>query len=301
MRTSAAINFARILVAVDGSENALRACSAAASITKSYSSEVTVLHVIPGASTATGPSGEEDYANSAKEAKKVIEKASSLVEKEGLKAIRKIRGTRTSVVQTITEFANSSKSDLIVLGTRGLGGFRRMLIGSVSSGVVAQAGCPVLVVRMRPSEESVQFKRILVSVDGSESASRAVTVAIDLCKRMAATLSVLHVMHIPSSVYSAAGPGLVPLDKIAREAMQEAEKFVSAAVSAAKEEGVEAKEEIVQDTQSPVWGITHYAEKNEIQLIVLGTRGLGGFRRLLLGSVAGGVVSYAHSSVLVVR
>ncbi len=256
---------------------------------KSYNSVVTVLHVIPAASIST------------EVAEKLVQKAASLAENEGLEVARKILRARASVVQTITEYADSSKSDLIVVGTRGLGGFRRMLIGSVSSGVVAHARCPVLVVRMTPSEDKVRFKRVLVGVDGSESASRAVMVAVDLSKRLAADLVILHVIHIASAIYSGGGVGLVPIDKIAREARLEAEKFVSAAASAAKEHGVEAKEETIQDMQSPVWEITHYAEKNGIELIVVGTRGLGGFSRLLLGSVAGGVVSYAHCSVLVVR
>jgi len=53
----------------------------------------------------------------------------------------------TSTVQGIVEFASNEKVDLIVIGTRGLSGFKRLLIGSVSSGVVAHAHCPVLVVR----------------------------------------------------------------------------------------------------------------------------------------------------------
>jgi nucleotide-binding universal stress UspA family protein len=301
METSGMISLGHIVVAVDGSENALRACSVAASLAKSYNSEMTVLHVVTAEGVFTGAEAEQYYTSSNKEAEKLIEKAASLAESEGLKVNRKILRARTSIVQTIAEYADSSKSDLIVVGTRGLGGFRRMLIGSVSSGLVANARCPVMVVRMTPSEETIQFKHVLVAIDGSESASRAATVAIDLSKKMVADLTILHVIHIPSSVYSSGGVGLIPMDRIVREAKQEAEKFVSAAASAAKERGVEAKGEIVQDTQSPVWEIIQYAEKNRSELIVLGTRGLGGFRRVLLGSVAGGVVSYAHCSVLVVR
>jgi nucleotide-binding universal stress UspA family protein len=52
-----------------------------------------------------------------------------------------------TVVQEIVDFASQEKVDLIILGTRGLGGFKRMLMGSVSNGVVNHAGCSVLVVK----------------------------------------------------------------------------------------------------------------------------------------------------------
>ncbi len=53
----------------------------------------------------------------------------------------------SSVVETIINHAAKEHVDLIIVGTRGLGGFKKMLIGSVSSGVISHANCPVLVVR----------------------------------------------------------------------------------------------------------------------------------------------------------
>jgi len=64
-----------------------------------------------------------------------------------VKAKPKTSETIGSVVQTITDYAVVEKIDLIIMGTRGMGGFKKMLLGSVSNGVVTHAHCPVLVVR----------------------------------------------------------------------------------------------------------------------------------------------------------
>ncbi len=72
-------------------------------------------------------------------------------------------------------------------------------------------------------------------------------------------------------------------------------------VKEAEDAGLKVRGEIVENAQSAVQAITEYASNSKIDLIVMGTRGLTGFRKLLLGSVSNGVVSHAPCSVLVVR
>ena len=100
--------------------------------------------------SAPSPSGEviqayEEYARKA--ALEVVGRAALLAEKRGVKVKPKTSETIGSVVQTITDYAAAEKIDLIVMGTRGMGGFKKMLLGSVSNGVVTHAQCAVLVVR----------------------------------------------------------------------------------------------------------------------------------------------------------
>jgi nucleotide-binding universal stress UspA family protein len=98
-------------------------------------------------------------------------------------------------------------------------------------------------------------------------------------------------------------PRIVPADMSAsREyAKQEAKIKVDSLVLQARNEGVDAKGKVLDKEGSPVKVILEYAEEEGVDLIVAGTRGLGGFPKMLLGSVSSGLVSHAHCGVLIVR
>ena len=151
--------------------------------------------------------------------------------------------------------------------------------------------------------ETKQFKRILVAVDGSENATHAARVAIALAKKFGAELIVCHVIPTPSYSLAQAGmvgPATIPSDYFAA-ARKDAKKVVDEAVRLAEMEGVKAIGVIRDNVFSVVEAIVNLAEDRNVDLIVIGTRGLTGFRRLLIGSVSSGVVSHAHCSVFVVR
>ena len=209
------------------------------------------------------------------------------------------------MVETIINYAAQEKTGLIVLGTRGLGGFRRAAMGSVSSGVAAHAPCATLVVRPRgkKEDEGLEIRRILVAVDGSQNAQRALEAAADLAKHLKAELRIAHVVYVPTLFWSMGVPGsAVPTDKIEEDAERVARELLAKAVKFAKDSGVkDVKDELVTDLVSPYQGIVQLAEHDDADLIVLGTRGLGGFRKLLLGSVANSILHYAGCSVLVTK
>ncbi len=156
-RHASGLPFQRILVAVDGSEGSARASEVAVDLAERLDAQLFVLNVYRGYPEymtlfprAPSPSGDairayESYARKA--ALEVVGRTLSMAEKKGVKAKPQTSGTVGSVVQAITDYATSEKIDLIVMGTRGMGGFKRMLLGSVSSGVVTHAQCAVLVVR----------------------------------------------------------------------------------------------------------------------------------------------------------
>jgi len=151
------LRFQRILVAVDGSEGSARASEVAVDLAERLDAQLFVLNVYRGYPEymtlfprAPSPSGDairgyESYARKA--ALEVVGRTLSMAEKKGIKAKPQTSETVGSVVQAITDYAASEKIDLIVMGTRGMGGFKKMLLGSVSSGVVTHAQCAVLVVR----------------------------------------------------------------------------------------------------------------------------------------------------------
>lgn len=281
------LTFKRILVAVDGSENSMEACSAAGRLAKVLRTRIDVVHVVPR--------GKDSYSRA--EASRMLGRACTLAS-DGVRAKGKIVEADGSVVDVLVNYASSRKSDLVIVGAKGSGAFRRLLLGSVSGGVVTHAKVPVLVVRSLASLKGPLFGRVLAAVDGSEASRMAVGMAAQLAKSIGIKLTILHVIFVPAAAYSSGSTAVTEVEKKARES---AEGYLSRAKETAEDYGVSVKPRIVEDLQSPIKGITEYATREQVDLIVMGTRGLGGFKRLLLGSVARGVVSYAHCSVLVVR
>ena len=149
------LKFERLLVAVDGSENAVRAAKAAIMLASKFEAELIVCHAIQAPFYSLTQDRLviprdvlKDYIIAAREdAKAMVGKLLQLAEAAHVKAISVILENTFSVVEAIVNLAATRKVDLIIIGTRGQTGFKKLLMGSVSSGVMNHAKCPVLVVR----------------------------------------------------------------------------------------------------------------------------------------------------------
>ena len=152
---------------------------------------------------------------------------------------------------------------------------------------------------MKQNQTEAKLRKILAAVDGSEGSMKAAKFAGRIAESSGAELTILHVITIPSAAFVGDVP--IPLNEMEKDARQAAEKYIASAKNALKSKKIRLKAAVGERYDSPVRGITEYAEKHGIDMIVMGTRGIGGFRRLVLGSVASGVVHYAHCTVTVVR
>lgn len=173
---------------------------------------------------------------------------------------------------------------MVVVGARGLGGFRGMLLGSVSQQCVEQLPCPVVVIRGgdAPGEPALPA-RLLVGADGSASAAEALRWTIDVARDIGAEVVVAHVP----------GPGATAaVLRQAQELVQEVwcEPLRSAGV----------RHSSVVEAGDPRAALSHLAEREGAGLIVVGTRGMGPLRSLLVGSVASHLVRHAGQPVVVV-
>ena len=142
--------FNKILVCLDGSACSLDAARMGASIAGRFGSEVLALHVFHIDNASMGvwviAIGQDSVDNAAREEMAAIEQGiRPLFERAGA-AYRMMQKTGHPV-DSILHVAETEKVDLIVIGSRGLGGFKEFLLGSVSSGVLHHASCPVLIVR----------------------------------------------------------------------------------------------------------------------------------------------------------
>jgi nucleotide-binding universal stress UspA family protein len=194
----------------------------------------------------------------------------------------------------VVELAEEIEAGLIVMGGRGRGGLRRALMGSVSDAVVRHAHCPVIVVRGKP----VVFPaKILLAADGSREAELAASTTADLAK---STASELHVVTVALGYpyvydyYDVRHPA-----EVERE-LQEARKILDRQVDRLLEAGgTVAQAHLGRGV--PDEEIVVMTEELGADLVVLGSKGLGGLRRALTGSVSDSVVRHAHCPVLVVR
>ncbi len=155
------------------------------------------------------------------------------------------------------------------------------------------------------------FKKILVALDGSESSQKAARAALELAEKLKADLLVLHAISPPTTYYhstiasptgmSLPAPSQHEIDAYYAYAKRVATSIVDEVEFKGKKLGIHVKTEIPEAVSSVVETILNHATKENVDLIVVGTRGLGGFKKLLLGSVSNGIVSHAHCPVLVVR
>ena len=149
------------------------------------------------------------------------------------------------------------------------------------------------------------FAKILVCVDGSESSIKAADLAIEMAKKQGSQLVAINV--IVSKVGYAYSSGMFGLstpsaiNELLERSKQEAKKWFDQIDAKASSNGVSLRTEVIASPTSEVPAIVDYAEKNKVDLIVTGTKGRSGFTKLLLGSVASGVVTYASCPVMVVK
>jgi nucleotide-binding universal stress UspA family protein len=134
------------------------------------------------------------------------------------------------------------------------------------------------------------IRKILVAVDGSETSSKAAENAIDLAEKYGADLIVLYI--VPTNLKSS---------EIFDLAKQNGQKIVDEVKHEASARRLNVQTELLWDVGSITKAIVEYSEKNNVNLIVLGTRGISGIKRMLLGSTASGVVTYSHCPVMVVK
>jgi nucleotide-binding universal stress UspA family protein len=155
---------------------------------------------------------------------------------------------------------------------------------------------------MSDNGEIPPLRTILVPVDGSEWSFRAAKYAVKIAKMSNAQIVWVHaVVSLPTSAYANVHAGvLVP--RYIEEAKKEAQKWFDEIDAIAKKAGVvRLSTEFILDVFSVADALITYAERNNIDLIVIGTKGRTGLKKFVLGSVASGVVSHAKCPVLVVR
>ena len=150
------------------------------------------------------------------------------------------------------------------------------------------------------------FSKILVPVDGSINSMKAIDYAVNLAEKYKSEIIALHVLYSQSgfAFHKETVAGTITsnsLNDLNLEAKQEAEKWFKEINKRAEKMNVQIKTEVVFTVISIVEGILTHAEKENIDLIIIGSKGKSGWKKLIVGSVASGISTYAHCPILIVR
>jgi nucleotide-binding universal stress UspA family protein len=147
--------------------------------------------------------------------------------------------------------------------------------------------------------EDISIKKILVPLDGSDPSFRAARYALKIAKMANADVICVHaILNLPYSGYATAG---LATPEYVEELKKTAENWYDEVRRTAEKAGVRVHGDTIFDVVSATDSIINYAEKNNADLIIMGTKGRTGLKKYLLGSVATGVVTHARCPVLVVR
>jgi nucleotide-binding universal stress UspA family protein len=282
----------QIIVGVDGSPGAAAATQWAAAEAVRTGSELVVIHVydwrIIGAKAPIGGAYAED----------VRARAGALVEAAVADAKAsapqvQVRGEAVLGGVAPTLVSASEQASLVVLGCRGRGGFASLLLGSVSQQVATHASSPVVIVRGRSGEIEGP---VVVGADGSGSAHHAIGAAFEAAARRGTNLVAVRA-YTPAQ--PSWGPYVAPYveDREAREAAEREALEADVKPWAEKYPDITVETVVVDRPAADVLiGISSTA-----QLIVVGTRGHGGFAGVLVGSVGLHLLHHAECPVFVDR
>jgi nucleotide-binding universal stress UspA family protein len=281
--------YKKILVAVDGSESSRNALRQAFRLAVEEKCWITVTSVVPpftGDLDLTGVRGDvlvslaKPYEDALHEAERIAHDERVLI-----KTVREEGET----YERIVDLADADNCDIIVMGRRGLKKIDRTLVGSVTARVIGHTQRDVLVV---PGGTTLGWKKILVATDGSKYSVIAINKAIDFAKAYGGSLVVLSVVDVPTEFYAEAPKAVEDMIRTARE-------YTAAVKKQAEADGVKSESYV---GEAEAWeAIVKLANDQDVNMIVVGSHGRTGLRRLLMGSVTEKVIGHAPCPVLVVK
>jgi nucleotide-binding universal stress UspA family protein len=222
-----------------------------------------------------------------------LEELRADLEKQGVEATAEVNSHLP--VEAITSTATKLPADLIVMGTRGLTGFKHVVLGSVAERTVRLASCPVLTVKEDDKAEAT--RRIVVATDFSGPGEHARDEGVALAKQLGAEVHLVHAFDIPLAMvtpYEVTVP-----DGLIHEAREAARKKLESALEAIRKQGVKATGHLAEVPAAPA--IAQVAGEVKADLVVIGTHGRTGLKHVLLGSVAERTLRLAPCAVLTVK
>jgi nucleotide-binding universal stress UspA family protein len=298
--------FRNILVPLDGSSFSEHALPYAVEVAAARHAQLTLalVHVRHAPVTTDRTLREAldawEAAHTEREAEYLRELAERVSREHGVDA--RVRLLTGEVVPSLEREVRDEAMDLVVMTTHGRAGLARAWLGSVADSLLRHLAVPVLIIR--PSEESprperVEYRHVVIGLDGSPRAERAIEPALALVKEQDARVTLLRVVSPPSAVTS---PYLPHAARISHEEMQERQEQATTYLTDIRErlgQRVDHIETVALLEYHAARAILGYVTEHGVDLIALSTHGRGSVSRLLMGSVTDKVVRATAVPVVV--
>lgn len=280
--------YKKILVAFDGSESSRNALHQAFTLANDEKCWITVVSVAPPYTGDLDLIAVKDVLSAMrKPCEEALREAEKIAEKE--RALIKTVCEEGEPHERVVDLADAENCDVIVMGRRGVRRLERVLIGSVTARVIGHSQRDVLVV---PRNTAIGWKKILIATDGSRYSKAATEKAIAFAKSYGGEISVISVVDVPTEFYAEAPKAVEDMIRQARGYTVDVKK--QAEKEGVKAEGFTAEGEAYE-------AIIKLAKEQAVNMIVMGSHGRTGLRRLLMGSVTEKVIGHALCPVLVVK
>jgi nucleotide-binding universal stress UspA family protein len=288
----------KILFATDSSPEADKAKELLGSLPLAPGSELIVMSVAPQGESSPSEVDKEAPPEELGAAQETADGAAYYLAKAGVSTECMV--TCGHPADRICQAAEEKGADLVVVGSRGRSSLARFFLGSVSENVAKHAPGHVLIVK--PPAESIE--RVLIGVDGSEDSRRAVAFFKRFPLPRDVTVYIVHVVHVPSPAfgdhkgyYETAELG-GELERLRSAAEVDGKKILEEAAESIRST---LRVETLVTAGSPARRLVDLAGEMEVDLLVVGNRGLSKVERFLMGSVSLQVCLHAPCSVLIVR
>ncbi|MBI5631860.1 MAG: universal stress protein [Nitrospirae bacterium] len=281
--------YRKILVAVDGSESSRNAFRQACRIVHHDKSWITAITVIPPYQDQFQTLSIREKVSKAlkDDGERILANIQTIAKEEDVYI--KFRLEEGSPVDCILDIAEENFFDLVVTGRRGMSRTDKSLIGTVTGRIIGHSACDVLVV---PRDTTVKWDTLLVPTDGSRYSEGSTGKAIGLAKVYGAKLKVISIVDVTDE-FQAQAPDAV------ESLVNQARQHVEAVGSRAEEKGVHADVFVREGESYRV--ITNMAKKQAADMIIMGSHGRTGVKRIFMGSVTEKVIGHAPCPVLVVK
>lgn len=275
----------KILVPIDFSEQSLIALEQSFNIAREYHAEITLLHVIEEMGVISKFFSKEQNEDIKKNVQKELDKLAASVEKKAKVTVNTLVG-KGSIYEKIAEVAELINATMIVMGTNGDDGKRKLFIGSNALRVVRESAVPVITIKGKHHRKGC--KNIVLPLDLSKETREKVTKAIELSKLFGgATIRVVSVLFTTDEFV---------VNRLTRQ-LGQVKTFL-------EKEGIECTAEIIKGIKGEetlAENILEYATKVEGDLIMIMTQQEVDFTKYFIGSSAQEIINHSKIPVLSIR